>query len=191
MKFTENVSIMSYLYDVIEAYRTVSKIDPKQIKESIKVVMDVVDAVNSVHYLESRVGNVRLNEVYIPTWASSFIYPERVSLMTNFEAEDLVKRPGIVDGWSYDEMVIRKAAHSIAGTQKIVPDMKVVSELRKEVTLNDVVFAIEGDVIDKTGEGAIPVPLVGELKQYLGGWNSTEEDIMRKWFLRRKSFDVK
>lgn len=109
-----------------------SKITAKQseIEADVKTIMDVVNQVNACDFDTRRLGNERLEDVVLPTWATDFVMPSKMTLTANQWATDLLVRPELQADFVYDETAVRNAAHRLAKTQKLEPNFVSATVMR-------------------------------------------------------------
>jgi hypothetical protein len=160
--------------------------EPSNLKEAVSIIMTVVEQVNALSELDKVCGGTRLEDLMLPDWTKTFLYPSKVALTPDFAALDLVERPTKDSAFTYDEAEVTKAAYVISSTVKGKPNMTNVSSLRPQNSmLSEVRYAIGNNVKQSDNEIFLPIPLTDKLSVLLGLWSNTTVDKMITLFFSR------
>lgn len=179
------MNLVNAMVEAIDTQKVV-RIDKKEIAGAVKTLMKAVEQVNAAIELQQTVGGTRLEDLRLPEFLRSFVYPKKVAVLPSFDAEDLVMRPKVDPDWTYDEGEVTRASYVLAHTKKIEPAFTTAAEMRGQVRMfSDINFAIKGKVNRNGDEIFVPVPVLDLLDQVAGKCtNDTADRVLDLYFNR-------
>lgn len=72
-------------------------------REDIHYAMQTIDAINSLSPYEYTLSGRPFSEIHLGKWMIPFLFPRKVSIMSNFGAKDILDRPSFPDDYVYSE----------------------------------------------------------------------------------------
>lgn len=161
---------------VIDSAKT--RCDVADVKKAVKVIMDAVDALNTLSEHNVSLTGLPLSEIKIPEWSKAWVYPKRVSLEATPEFPDLVKRLRLNSEYVVDPVAIAKSAIYLAARMREEPSMIKMSEARAEVTtISQVHYSVKGRTRRMGEEWFITTPLIDSVEPIVDG--ALNEDTSR------------